>query len=195
MDNPFIIRFATPDDASSVVEIYAHYVIHTTVTFEYDVPSAEEMKNRIMHIIPKYPFLVAFSGNQMVGYAYATEFRHRAAYQWSPECTVYLHQDYTGLGYGYKLYMTLFALLRKQGFYNVFGGVALPNEASVKLHRKCGFRELGQYENIGYKFGRWHTTLWFQLPLNDFDIAPQPVIPTDKIPESDLPEILRSYGA
>jgi phosphinothricin acetyltransferase len=116
--------------------------------------------------------LIAELDGKIVGYAYATDFRYRAAYQWSPECTVYLANENRGKGIGKTLYKTLFDVLRLQGFYNVFGGVGLPNEQSVNLHLKCGFEEIGIYKNIGYKHGKWHDTQWFQLSLNEYKLNP-----------------------
>ncbi|MBL7808883.1 MAG: N-acetyltransferase, partial [Saprospiraceae bacterium] len=144
----------------------------TAITFEYETPSLTEMENRMTYTQAKYPYLVAEVDQRIVGYAYASDFRTRAAYQWSPESTIYLHPLYYGKGIGKMLYQKLFELLALQGYYNVFAGVALPNEASVALHQKLGFREIGVYENIGYKFGKWHTTKWFQLVLKTHEENP-----------------------
>lgn len=171
---PLLIRLANTSDCAAILDIYAHYVQHTSITFEYDVPSVSEMEKRMLSAMSKYPYLVAEVNGKIAGYAYATDFRYRSAYQWSPECTIYLHHEEKGKGTGYKLYTALFDALRLQGYYNVFGGVALPNEGSVALHRKCGFREIGLYENIGYKHGQWHSTLWFQLVLQPHADAPAP---------------------
>jgi L-amino acid N-acyltransferase YncA len=166
------IRLALLEDCKSILDIYEHYVLNTAVTFEYDVPEVEEMERRMKTIQSKYPFIVAEHENKIVGYAYATDFRYRAAYQWSPESTIYLHKDSLGKGIGIKLYRKLLQILMQQGYYNVFGGVALPNDASVALHLKCGFKDVGIYENIGYKAGKWHSTKWFQLVLKDHEINP-----------------------
>jgi len=168
------IRMATQADCQAILGIFGYYVLHTVITFEYDVPELAEMETRMKNILPKYPYLVAEWDGIVVGYAYASDFRYRAAYQWSPECTIYLHPDFRGKGIGKLLYMQLFNILRQQGFQNVFGGVALPNESSEALHRACGFKEAGLYENIGYKFNKWHSTKWFQLVLKPYPLNPQP---------------------
>jgi phosphinothricin acetyltransferase len=168
------IRLATRIDCIEILKIYQYYVLNTAITFEYDVPSLEEIENRMKSIQSKYPYLVAEENNQLVGYAYANDFRHKSAYQWSPESTIYIHKDFHRNGIGKALYIKLFEALKKQGFYNVFGGVSLPNEASVKLHQRLGFKEIGVYENIGYKFGKWHSTKWFQLVLNKHETNPSP---------------------
>ncbi|MCC6726256.1 MAG: N-acetyltransferase [Saprospiraceae bacterium] len=166
------IRIAETEDCQSILAIYQYYVLNTAITFEYDVPSVEEMLNRMRNIQTKYPYLIAeFDGN-IVAYAYASDFRHRAAYQWSPESTVYIHKDCTGKGIGKMIYKQLFDILKLQGFLNVFGCVALPNPASVALHLKMGFTDVGSFQNIGYKHGQWHSTQWFQLKLNEYQINP-----------------------
>ena len=176
------IRIANPEDVREILDIYGYYVLNTAITFEYAVPSLQEMLDRMTGIKNKYPYLVAEMDDKIVGYSYATDFRHRAAYQWSPECTIYIHRDFHGKGIGKKLYQELFKLLRQLGYFNVFGGVALPNDASLALHRNLGFREIGTYENIGYKFGKWHSTMWFQLVLEEH--ITEPPLPL-KLSESD----------
>jgi len=185
------ISIASLEDCHGILSIYEYYVLNTAITFEYDVPSVEEMQSRMKSIQMKYPFLVAKLEEKIVGYGYATDFRHRAAYQWSPECTIYLDKNFSGKGIGKTLYKKLFEILKLQGFYNVFGGVGLPNDASVALHLKMGFREVGIYENIGYKQGKWHSTKWFQLTLNEYQINPaQPKKVSEVIAEVKSKNIL-----
>lgn len=167
------IRLATLPDCQSILNIYSHYVLNTAITFEYEIPALEEVENRMKSIQITYPYLVAEIGGEIVGYAYATDLRYRTAYQWSPESTIYLQKDAIGQGIGKKLYNKLIEILKIQGFYNVFGGVALPNEASIALHLNMGFTEIGIYKNIGYKHDKWHSTLWFQLQLNEYTIHPE----------------------
>jgi phosphinothricin acetyltransferase len=190
-----LIRLATPADCSAIQQIYAHYVAHTSITFEYDVPPAAEMEKRMHAAMSKYPYLVAEAEGKIAGYAYATDFRYRSAYQWSPECTIYLHPEEQGKGTGFRLYTALFDALRLQGFYNVFGGVALPNDASVALHRKCNFREIGLYENIGYKQGKWHSTLWFQRVLQPHAHGPAaPRAAQELFADEEFQQLLRSHS-
>ncbi len=172
MEKKVKIRIATASDCKDLLEIYRYFVLNTAITFEYEVPTIEEMEERMKNIKTKYPYLVAEIENKIVGYAYATDFRYRTAYQWSPECTIYIHKDFQDKGIGKMLYQKLFEILKFQGFYNVFGGVALPNDASIALHLKCGFKEVGIFENIGYKLNKWHSTKWFQLVLKEHEINP-----------------------
>jgi phosphinothricin acetyltransferase len=161
------IRRVESKDADEILAIYAPYVISTAITFEYDVPTVEEIKNRIAHHTAEYPWLVCTLNEKVIGYAYATRHRPRAAYQWSPESSIYLSQDFHGKGIARALYSTLFSILRLQGHVNVFAGVLIPNARSERLHRSLGFEHIGDFKNIGYKLGAWHTVRWFQLQLRE----------------------------
>jgi L-amino acid N-acyltransferase YncA len=166
------IRFIQETDIQSVLNIYRPYVLNTYITFEYDVPTFEEFSKKIRTITLEYPWLVCLQDNQIIGYAYASEHRHRTAYKWSPESTIYLTENMQGKGIGRILYSTLFDILRLQGFFNVYAGVGMPNEKSERLHKAVGFQELGIFKKVGYKLGKWHDTKWFQLHLQEHIIDP-----------------------
>ena len=170
------IRLATADDAKQTLEIYSPYIINTAISFETDVPSEEEMKIRIMNCLQKYPWIVCVVDGMIAGYVYATKHREREAYQWSCESSVYVYDDFKGKGIGKKLYQLLFKILRLQEFRNVYAGITLPNDASVNLHEKCGFKHFATYENIGYKLRRWQTVGWWKLQINNYDLNPPPPI-------------------
>jgi phosphinothricin acetyltransferase len=170
------IRIIQPNDTKKVLDIYTPYVKNTAITFEYDVPSEEEYANRIKQITAFYPFLVSEIDGQVVGFTYANSFRPKAAYQWSTETTIYLNSSFQGRGLGTQLYLALFSVLKLQGFINAYAGVAIPNDASIRLHKKTGFKEIGKFNEIGYKLGAWHTTQWFELALNHHFIEPAPVL-------------------
>jgi L-amino acid N-acyltransferase YncA len=119
----------------------------------------------------------------IASYAYASEHRARTAYQWCCESSVYTHNDFQGKGITHQLYKTLFAMLKMQGYRNVYAGITLPNEASIKLHEKCGFTHFATYENIGYKLGEWKDVGWWKLRLNEYDPEPSPPL---KFSEMDL---------
>lgn len=165
MTREFSIRLITPADAEEVLKVYQPYVETTAITFEYELPTVAEFRNRIDTITPQYPWLVCESDNRIVGYAYAHKHRDRTAYQWSPESTIYLSEGYHGLGIARVLYETLFAILRLQGFVNVYAGVLSSNTNSCRFHKSVGFEEIGLFKNIGFKFGEWHGTYWYQLHL------------------------------
>lgn len=172
MPNNFIVRLVEKNDAASILNIYGPYVLNTAITFEYDVPTIDEYMNRIETAISEFPWLVCLQSNEIVGYAYATKFRYRTAYQWSPESTIYLSPSIQGKGVARILYETLFEILKLQGYFSVFAGVAIPNEQSEGLHIGTGFEEIGVFKNIGYKLREWHSTRWYQLKLQKYISEP-----------------------
>jgi phosphinothricin acetyltransferase len=156
-------------------EIYRPYVEKTIISFEYEVPSVEEWEKRIAANTAEYPWLVCECKGEIIGYAYGSKHRYRTAYSWSPESTIYLREDFHGKGIAKILYTTLFDLMRLQGYVNVFAGVGMPNDKSENFHKACGFYEIGVFKKIGYKFGAWHDTKWFELNLGEH--KPDPVRP------------------
>lgn len=160
-----MIRTATIQDAAKILEIYSPFVKDTPVSFETEVPSIQEMQNRISETTEKFPWLVYEKEGQVTGYAYANPHRSRCAYAWSVEVTLYMDPRFQRLGIGKKLYEKLFELLREQGAVNVFAGITLPNEASIGIHEALGFQKIGQFKDIGFKLGKWWNTGWWQLQL------------------------------
>lgn len=182
------VRLATIADAKEIVDIYSPNILNAATSFETEVPQAEEMQKRIETILLKYPWIVCEVDGKIAGYVYASKHRDREAYQWSCECTVYMHNDFKGLGIGKELYLLLFAILKLQGFRNVYAGITLPNQASVSIHEKCGFEHFATYENIGYKFGRWHSVGWWKLQINDYDLQPPPPLKLSELDSKMLYE-------
>jgi phosphinothricin acetyltransferase len=177
------IRMAVPSDAGGVLDIYAPHVTKGFCTFENDVPSVEEMGERIKKNVQSKPWIICVIDNSIAAYVYASAHRDRAAYQWSCECSVYTHVDFKGAGIGFQLYKVLFRLLKMLGYRTVYAGITLPNEASIRLHEKCGFSYLATYENVGYKLGEWKNVGWWKLQLNRYDLKPSPPL---KLSETDL---------
>lgn len=173
----FIVRIAEPGDAAALAEIYAWSVEHSAASFEEVAPSAEEMGERLRETLQWTPWLAAASGAEVIGYAYASRHRERAAYRWSVDTSVYVHERFRGRGVGSKLYTELFAILERQGFRRAYCGVALPNEASVAVHRAAGFEPVGVYRRVGWKFNAWHDTAWFgrDLPGDEADPPKEPI--------------------
>src|SRR5262249_8969076 len=143
--------------------IYAPFVEGDATSFETQAPSAKEMRKRTLERAAAYPWLVCDYGGRVAGYAYATQHRVRAAYQWCVEPSVYLQHDFRPSGVARGLYRSLFAILAAQGFVNAYAGITLPNARSVALHEAAGFLPLGVYRSIGYKFGAWHDVGWWHL--------------------------------
>lgn len=168
----YLLRSATAADAPRISEIYAPYVRDTTASFEIEPPPAEEMLGRVESGARDYPWLVAVSDSGVIGYAYAGEFRKRAAYRWSAEVSVYVEIGRRSRGAGRALMTRLLDELRAGDFANAFAGITLPNAASVRLFESLGFEPVGVFRRAGYKFGAWHDVGWWQLALNRTARAP-----------------------
>lgn len=159
------IRSATPADGEACAKIYEPYVRDTVISFETEPPTTEEMARRIEAALTEHAWLVLESDGEVVGYAYATQHRTRAAYRYACDVSIYLDQSQRGTGAGKALYAALFPLLKKRGFHRALAGIAIPNEASIGIHRSFGFTEVGTYRRIGWKFDGWHDVTWMQLDL------------------------------
>lgn len=170
------IRPATPADAAPIAAIYGPIVEQTFISFEETAPDETQMRERIARISAEYPYLVAEDDGGVCGYAYGSQHRSRPAYRWSVDASVYVAENARGKGVGKALYTELLRRLTEQGFYNAFAGIGLPNEASVALHKSLGFELVGIYRNVGFKFGKWHDTAWWQRQLRRPDTAPAEII-------------------
>ena len=159
------LRMATAADAAAVLAIYAPVVRTSAITFENEVPPVEEIAARIDAVTACWPWLLLERDGDVAGYAYATTWRARAAYQWSVETTVYVREDCHRSGVGRALYRALLACLRLQGFRLAIGGITLPNAASIALHEAMGFRPAGVHRACGYKLGAWHDVGFWELAL------------------------------
>lgn len=161
-----LIRRAEPCDAQIISEIYNWYILKTTATFETEVIDQLEMRRRILEKLTTHDWLVAEVSGRVVGYAYYGVFRPRPAYAHTVESTIYLSKGSIGKGLGTLLYSTLIDSAAKKGFLELIGVIALPNAASVKLHTKLGFREVGRLEGIGRKFGSYIDVAFWQRGMS-----------------------------
>jgi len=159
------LRPATPDDAPAICAIYNHFVTNTTVSFEEQTVSVVDMQSRLRDVTANLPWLVCEEEGRVVGYAYATKWRVRAAYRRSVEASVYLDKDCHGRGLGRLLYSTLLGKLRDLGMHCVIGGITQPNEASVRLHESLGFTKVAHFREVGHKFGAWLDVAYWELIL------------------------------
>ena len=161
-----LVRHADPErDGGACAAIYEPYVTHGIASFEELAPSAAQLATRIAETSARYPWLVLEDDGRVVGYAYATQHRARAAYRWAVDVAVYVDAANQRRGAGRQLYEALFELLRRQGLLIACAGVTLPNDASVGLHRALGFEHVGTYRAIGWKAGAWRDVSWWQLQL------------------------------
>lgn len=165
-----IIRPVKQTDAADILAIYSPYVTDTTISFETTVPSAEEFSKRIENIQNDYPYWVCEIEGKVVGYAYATQHRERAAYKYSVDVSVYVAMDH-------HHNMSLFEALSEYNYYSAYAGITLPNDKSIGLHKSFGFVEVGTYHNVGYKNGEWLHVKWFEKPLKDYGTPPEKSVP------------------
>lgn len=184
------LRLARPDDAEQIADIYALLVRDTAITFEVEVPSIDDMRQRIVHTSLRFAWLVAERDGDVAGFAYAGRHRKRAAYAWSADVSVYVAPHARRGGFARGLYTTLLELLAAQGYANAFAGIALPNAASVGLHEAMGFRAVGVYRGVGYKQGRWWDVGWWQRRLPAIDATPPPPTPLPQIADHVLGDAL-----
>lgn len=181
--NTFItIRTATLSDAQALLNIYSPYVEHTAITFEYDVPSVEEFASRIKNTLQKYPYLVAEKNGRLLGYAYASPFHERPAYDWAVETSIYVDQNIKHQGIGRRLHNALEDALRSQGILNMNACIAYPPEEdeyldknSVEFHTHMGYRLVGEFYKCGYKFHRWYNMVWMEKLLDPEIKHPKPI--------------------
>ena len=160
-----LIRSATVADASALLSIYGPIVETSAISFETVVPTTEEFAGRIEKAVAGWSWLVAELNDHCIGYAYGSPHRERAAYRWAVEVSAYVDSGHYRRGIGRALYLQLFKELTEKGFCNAYAGIALPNDASIALHRGVGFESIGVFKAVGRKFGRWHDVAWFQRNL------------------------------
>lgn len=163
------IRNASAADAGRILEIYAYYVEHTAVSFEYDAPSLKEFQERMRKTMEHYPYLVIEKDGRIEGYAYADTFIARKAYERSCEVTIYLARDARKRGMGRLLYEELARRLKAMGILNLYACIAWPQEAdpyltedSACFHKHMGFHTAGLFRSCGYKFDRWYDMIWME---------------------------------
>lgn len=166
------IREATLEDAERLVEIYSHYVLNTAVSFEYEVPTVTEFRERMRNIMKKYPYLVAVKDDLVVGYVYSGAYSTREAYSWTAANSIYVDKDYRRQGIGSLLYGELEKRLKEQGIVNLLAGSAFCDvedeyltHASYEFHKHMGYEKVAQLKAIGKKFDRWYDLLWMQKKI------------------------------
>ncbi|HVN93863.1 MAG TPA: GNAT family N-acetyltransferase [Terracidiphilus sp.] len=160
-----MLRTVTPDDAPAIADIYNHYIRSSLATFEEELLAPDDMRYRIAETTKTYPWLVCEEEDKLLGYAYGRRWRERAAYRYAVEASIYLDPAALGKGIGSVLLGALLCELRNRGLHCVMGGVSLPNEASVALLEKFGFRPVAHFKEVGYKFDRWIDVGYWQLML------------------------------
>jgi len=179
----FNIRVATVQDTQELLNIYEYYVLNTAISFEYEVPTVEEFKTRIENTLLKYPYLVAESNsenkNEIIGYAYASAFKSRPAYDWAVETSIYVKYGLTKSGVGKRLYQELERYLKMQNITNMNACIAVPEvedeyctRNSLDFHEHIGFNMVGEFHKCGYKFNRWYNMVWLEKIIGEHTIVP-----------------------
>ena len=194
-----LLRTARPSDAARLVEIYAPYVTDTAITFEYEVPTVEEFRGRIEKTLEKYPYIVAEQNGRILGYAYASAFARRAAYNWSVELSIYLDMEIRRQGIGGRLYQAMEEILKEMHILNMNACISWPKaedeyltKNSVQFHEHMGFRLVGEFHDSGYKFGRWYNVVWMEKMIGDHPENPKPVRTFPEIREKFTGNLLES---
>ncbi len=158
-----MIRPLSINDTEELLDIYNYYVLNSIVTFDDEALSLEAFKDKIARISVDYPFIVFEENDEILGYAYGSRWRPKPAYKHTVESTVYVKHDVLGKQVGTRLYTELLSQLKEQNYHVVLGGLTLPNDASVKLHEKFGFKQVAHFKEVGLKFDKWLDVGFWQL--------------------------------
>lgn len=179
-----LLRIARPEDAEELLALYAPYVEKTAISFEWEVPSAEEFRNRIRRTLQKYPYLLACQNGEILGYTYTGPFVGRAAYGWAAETTIYLKEGHKKQGIGKALYTALESLSKAQNILSLNACIGYPEKEdgyltlnSVRFHEHMGYSMVGKFHNCGYKLGNWYHMVWMEKQIGNHLPHPAPVIP------------------
>lgn len=168
------IETATASDAEAIRAIYRPYVENSAISFEEELPSITEIQKRMQGEGGRYPWLIARDANrQILGYAYASQYRSRAAYRWSVETSVYVLKGMQRKGIARTLYEHLFKELRQRGFVHAIAVIAVPNPPSIEFHEAFGFKRLCRFPQAGFKLGQWVDVEWWWLPLRTPEANPR----------------------
>lgn len=167
----FTVRDATQEDLASITEIYAHHVLYGKASFEITPPSLAEMTNRWTQIRSKgLPYLVAEAEQRLLGYAYAGHYHPRPGYRWTLEDSIYVAPEALRKGAGLALLEQLMAICTAQGYRQMVAVIGdSQNAASIELHRRCGFSQVGLLQSVGFKFGGWLDSVLMQRALGEGD--------------------------
>lgn len=197
MKGEVCIKAVCPEDAEELLSIYAPYVLKTAITFEYQVPTVKEFRERIIGTLKKYAYIKALVDGETVGYAYAGVFHERPAYDWAVETTVYVKENCRKCGVGKKLYTALENCLKEQGILNMNACIAYSeaddgylDSNSLDFHNHIGYRTVGRFYKCGYKFSRWYDMVWAEKIIGEHKDN-QPAVRTFA---EALPDIRAKYN-
>jgi phosphinothricin acetyltransferase len=189
-----MIRLVQEADSERILEIYRPYIEKTAISFELEVPSQEEFRERVRDITQEYPYLVYLQDGSIAAFAYAHKHMERAAYQWNATLSVYVDGAYQRQGIGKQLYACLMEMLMLQNIHNVYGIVKTPNPNSERLHESFGFQRIGIFHQSGYKFDAWHDVTWFEKSLCTHAPSPQPFVPIEEVDPQAIDVVLSQFN-
>ena len=181
-----MIRLACENDLPEILDIYGPYILNTTASFEYTVPTMEEFTARFRGITEDFPWLVWEENGQILGYAYASHPFHRAAYRWCAESSIYLRPEAHGRGIGKKLQLTLEEILKQQGYAVLYAVITSENLGSLAFHKALGYATVAELPGCGFKFGRNLGITWmekrffFEVFPSNFPANYKPIVENDK---------------
>ena len=188
MTSDIQLRMARPEDAPALLEIFTPYVLQTAVALNYEPPTLEEFRSTMTDRLRRYPYLVAQRGEELIGYAYASPFKQRAAYDWAVETSIYVKQGQTSTGCGRKLYDALENILKAQHILSMYACIAytdVPDEHlsnnSTEFHAHMGFERTAKFPKCGYKFSKWYDMIWMHKEIGPHTDTPFPVIPVTEL--------------
>ena len=193
-----MIRIATENDVPQILAIYTPYILNTTYTFEYDVPTEAEFLQRFRRLTAQFPWLVWEEDGKILGYAYGSAPFERAAYNWCAEDSVYLLPEAQGRGIGFRLVTALEKVLFYQGYHRIYALITAENQLSIAFHKKLGYTLRGELPDAGIKFGRKVGVVWMDKAGSFVEIPssfpiPWSVIMQDGQTFSDILDILSLF--
>jgi len=180
-----MIRFATTADIPAMLEIYGPYILNTTYTFEYTVPTVEEFTERFLNITSQCPWLVWEENGSVLGYAYGSLPFERAAYAWCGEVSIYLAPTVHRRGIGRRLYAAVEKILWLQGYRVIYALITTENKGSLAFHEKLGYRRFAEFPDCGLKFGRWLGIVWMEKRSNAVEMPTCAPIPWRSVVKDD----------
>ncbi|MFA0816181.1 MAG: N-acetyltransferase family protein [Anaerofustis sp.] len=187
-------RFVRKEDATYLSAIYAYYVKETPISFEYTPPSETEFATRIETIGSRYPYLVCEADGVPVGYAYASEFKPRVAYQWDIETSIYIHREYHRMHIASTFYELLFRILEMQGYCKAYALITTPNESSETFHKTQGFETVGIFRKTGYKLGQWRDVVFMEKEIAPAESVPIAPIGINQLNRQTLEQMLEQFA-
>ena len=171
------LRLGSIEDAPRMVEIYAPYVLHHPFTFEIEVPTVDEYKQRLRKVQEFFPIFVLEEDGRVVGFSYASFYHARLAYRWDAETTIYIEEGRHRKGYASILYSALLPCLKDQGFVEAYAVLGCPNDPSEKFHARFGFERRAVLPKTGFKCGHWWDVVFYVKQLNEKTETPSEPVP------------------